>query len=549
MPFSLSPSVVVNEKDLSTTIPAVASSIGGMVGQFEWGPVEEATTVDSENTLILKFGKPLETNYQDWFCAANFLSYSGHMELVRVVASDALNASDVSNVALLVKNLDDHDANITTTKALGNNFIARYPGAYGNSISVAVTDQTNLTGWTYEKQFAFGLEADEIFVVVLFDGNIVEKFHGSTVNGQKDFQGSSLQIADVINRGSSYIFFGRDALDGVDALATPTGDEYNPATIFTAATTDEAVALTAGVDGAVVATGERIIGNALLANADTLDVNLIFAGAADPTAGQDLVDNVAEVRKDAVIFISPPQAVVVNNATAVADMVDWRNGDHASLNLARSSSYVVVDGNYKYQYDKYNDKYRWIPLNGDIAGLCARTDATNDPWWSPGGLNRGKIKNVVKLAIEPSSANLDTLYNNSINPVIKMQGEGFVLWGDKTLLNKPSAFDRINVRRLFIVLEKAISTSAKYKLFEFNDAFTRSLFRNESEPFLRDVQGRRGIFDFLVICDETNNTTEVIDRNEFVADIYVKPARSINYIYLNFVATKTGVSFEEVIGA
>jgi phage tail sheath protein FI len=222
-------------------------------------------------------------------------------------------------------------------------------------------------------------------------------------------------------------------------------------------------------------------------------------------------------------------------------VIDYRN-------LLRSTSYAVLDSGYKYQYDKYNDVYRWVPLNGDTAGLCVRTDNTRDPWFSPAGFNRGQIKNVVKLAFNPDKADRDQLYKNGINPVVNFPGQGVVLYGDKTLLAKPSAFDRINVRRLFIVLEKAIATASKFTLFEFNDEFTRASFRNLVEPFLRDVQGRRGIYDFRVVCDDTNNTPEVIDRNEFRGDIYIKPARSINFIQLNFVAVRTGVEFEEIVG-
>jgi phage tail sheath protein FI len=199
-------------------------------------------------------------------------------------------------------------------------------------------------------------------------------------------------------------------------------------------------------------------------------------------------------------------------------------------------------------YDIYNDKNRWVPLNADIAGLCARSDLNFDPWYSPAGLNRGQVRNVIKLAFQPRQAARDELYKNNINPVCTFTGEGTVLYGDKTAQTKPSAFDRINVRRLFIVLEKAIATAAKYSLFEFNDAFTRAQFRSLVEPFLRDVQSRRGVIDFKVVCDEKNNTPEVIDGNRFVADIYIKPARSINFIQLNFIATRTGVNFSEVGG-
>jgi phage tail sheath protein FI len=230
-----------------------------------------------------------------------------------------------------------------------------------------------------------------------------------------------------------------------------------------------------------------------------------------------------------------------SQGTAVSKIVAYRNA-------LTTTSYAALDSGYKYQYDRYNDKYRYVPLNGDIAGLCARTDYTNDAWWSPGGLNRGQVKNVVKLAVSLDKTDRDNLYKNGVNPVVTFPGDGTVLFGDKTLLAKPSAFDRINVRRLFIVLEKAIATAAKYQLFEFNDGFTRAQFKNLVEPFLRDVQGRRGITDFVVKCDDSNNTGEVIDRNEFVADIFIKPARSINFITLNFVAARSGINFSEIGG-
>ena len=242
------------------------------------------------------------------------------------------------------------------------------------------------------------------------------------------------------------------------------------------------------------------------------------------------------------MFLSPPLAAVYNNAgSEAADVVEYRQED-----INRNTSYAVMDSGWKRQYDRYNDAYINVPLNADTAGLCARTDQTNDAWWSPAGFNRGQLKNIVKLVWSPNQTERDTLYKNGVNPVATFPGEGTLLYGDKTLLAKPSAFDRINVRRLFIVLEKAIATAAKYQLFEFNDVFSRAQFRSMVEPFLRDVRGRRGIFDFRVVCDETNNTGEVIDRNEFVADIYIKPARSINFIYLNFVAVRTSVSFTEV---
>jgi phage tail sheath protein FI len=301
------------------------------------------------------------------------------------------------------------------------------------------------------------------------------------------------------------------------------------------------VSLASGVDAAPAA-GDLQTGYDLFGNKELVDVSLLLTGGHAVAVAQHVIDNVALDRLDCVVFLSPPLAAVQNNAGDEAeDIVTYR-----SSTLNRSTSYAVMDSGWKVQYDKYNDIYVNIPLNADTAGLCARTDQTNDPWWSPAGFNRGAIKNCVKLLFSPNQTDRDTLYKNGINPVVSFPGQGVVLYGDKTLLAKPSAFDRINVRRLFIVLEKAIATAAKFQLFEFNDVFTRAQFKSLVEPFLRDVRGRRGIYDFRVVCDETNNTGEVIDRNEFVADIYIKPAKSINFIYLNFIATRTSVSFEEV---
>jgi phage tail sheath protein FI len=287
----------------------------------------------------------------------------------------------------------------------------------------------------------------------------------------------------------------------------------------------------------------------LFDNKEKIDISLLFTGdcgvgansAINPVAVSNEYLTVAANRKDCVAFVSPAYANVVGSQASVSAVVSHRNA-------LTDTSYGVMDSGWKYQYDKYNDVYRWVPLNADIAGLCVRTDLQRDPWFSPAGLNRGQVRNLVKLAFNPTQSERDTLYKAGVNPVVSFPGEGTVLFGDKTLQGRPSAFDRINVRRLFIVLEKAISTAARSSLFEFNDEFTRSQFVALVEPFLRDVQGRRGIFDFRVVCDETNNTAGVIDRNEFVGDIYIKPARSVNFIQLNFVAVRSGVAFDEIVG-
>jgi phage tail sheath protein FI len=299
--------------------------------------------------------------------------------------------------------------------------------------------------------------------------------------------------------------------------------------------------LSAGKDTAPTA-GNRNTSYDLFNNVDSVDVSLLMAGETADDVVPDRLISIAESRKDCMVFISPPLTAVLNNSGLEASTVKTYR------DTITSSSYAVMDCGWKYQYDKYNDIYRWLPLNGDIAGLLVRTDVDRDPWFSPAGLNRGQVKNVVKLAWNPTKAERESLYNSGINPVVTFPGEGTVLFGDKTLLNRPEAMDRINVRRLFIVLEKTVARASRSSLFEFNDEFTRAQFVNLVEPYLREIQGRRGIYDFRVVCDTTNNTPEVIDRNEFVGDIYVKPARSINFIQLNFVAVRTGVAFNEIVG-
>jgi phage tail sheath protein FI len=302
--------------------------------------------------------------------------------------------------------------------------------------------------------------------------------------------------------------------------------------------------LDGGTDDFALTEAEKQNAFALFANAEQFDISLVMLGKASAATAQYVIGNICETRLDCIALVSPENVssgdvIIGSTSSEISQITAYRDA-------LSSTSYAVMDSGYKYQYDRYNDQYRYIPLNGDVAGLCARTDFTNDPWFSPGGLNRGQIKNVVRLAVTPTKTQRDTLYKKGINPVVTFPGEGTVLFGDKTLLSKPSAFDRINVRRLFIVMEKAIATAAKFQLFEFNDGFTRAQFKNLVEPFLRDVQGRRGITDFVVKCDESNNTGEVIDRNEFVADIFVKPNRSINFITLNFVAARSAINFSEI---
>ena len=398
---------------------------------------------------------------------------------------------------------------------------------------------------------SLGGAGDELHVVITDEdgtftgaaGSILEVFPNlSRATDATGEQGGSIYYKKVLNNSSKYVWNANDR----------SGSVSNTAANMVALTTEPySASFTGGTDSV----SESSATNSILApawdkfkNAEDIDVSLLLMGkSVNGTHGEGnvnyVIDNIATSRKDLVVFASPDRADVVNNPFQEVEKIE------EFRNALSSTSYAVLDTGYKLTYDRYNDVNRWVPLNGDVAGTCARTDNDRDPWWSPAGFNRGQIKNIIKLAFNPNKAERDSLYKNSINPVVSFKNEGTILYGDKTLLNKPSAFDRINVRRLFIVLEKAISEAAKYSLFEFNDEFTRTQFRNMIEPYLRDVQGRRGVTDFRVICDSTNNTGEVIDRNEFIGDIYIKPARSINFINLRFVAVKTDVRFESVIGS
>jgi len=437
----------------------------------------------------------------------------------------------------------------------------------GGGGSGATATATLSTAWTYASNFDDtpsttqyatdnGVTLDEVHIIVVDEdgaitgkaNTVLEKFSGlSKIPGAKNDNNESNYYKDVMNAQSQYIYW----MDHVDTTATTRGSAWGTAlaTVQAASdsyykllidgTDDDAWSLTGAVDDSPV-DADLQSSYILFANDEETDVNLIMAGQHSKTVGDYIIDNVTDIRKDCLVFLSPQKASVVNNSGS--EVTDIK----AELSSYTRSSYAVMDSGWKYMYDRYNDSYAWVPVNGDTAGCCVTADLEADPWFSPAGVNRGQIKNAVKLAFNPKKADRDSLYAAGINPIVQSASQGVVLFGDKTFTNKPSAFNRINVRRLFIVVEKAIATAAKFQLFEFNDAFTRAQFRSLVEPFLRDVQGRRGIYDFRVVCDETNNTGQVIDANEFRADIFIKPAKSINFITLTFVATRTGISFEEL---
>ena len=661
MAFQVSPGVLVTEKDLTNIVPAVSTSIAGVVVVSEKGPMDEITPISSETEYVEKFGEPTSSNFEFYYSATNFLQYGNALRVVRATPTGALNATD-SGSGALIKNTQDYLDNFSGGSNSKGEWAAREPGAKGNNLKVSLcpnstafgphsmsgnlvndasaaigdttisvddgslmqvgdilefgdtsaftaapsgfyykvtnistnlltiarynpsTGETETGGlrhavvdnarvlrhWEYFFQFSqppgttddvanAGGSLDEMHIAVVDeDGGItgtantvLETFEGvSQASDAKDAQGNSNFYSDVIYRESKFIYW----MDHDSTLANlgsskvgQTFDNTGASNAFQVLNTS----LTSGADGDTITNAQLATAYEKFLDVENVEINFLIGGpsqtstdATGDTKATKLID-IAEQRKDCIAFISPARADVVNVTDPIQQTLNVRD----FANGLPSSSYAVVDSGYKQVYDKFNDVYRMVPLNGDIAGLCARTDLVADPFFSPGGFTRGQIRGAVKLAFNPNEAQRDILYKANVNPVVTFPGNGTVLFGDKTFQKKPSAFDRINVRRLFLLMEKAISTAAKFQLFEFNDEFTRAQFRNLVEPFLRDIQGRRGITDFKVVCDDTNNTGEVIDRNEFIADIFIKPARSINFIKLNFVATRTGVAFSEVAGA
>ena len=554
----VSPGVQVKEIDLTNVVPSVSSTIGAMAGAFDWGPCEEIHTVSSETELVEKFGKPGESyTWESVLTAAQFLSYGSALKVVRTIQSTARNAT-ASGTGILAKN-DDHFT--TLSPAAGDWVMARHPGVKGSALKVHYATQAAsfnsnalFKSWvesapgTSAGAAAVGGSLDEIHVVVTDEtgeisgtaGTVLETFGFlSQARDVKSSDGTSLYYKDHINTKSKWIRIGNHPAALTDAGEAAAGNTF---TVTTVASNS----LSGGVDGNICTVGNLTAMYNLFADAETVDINLVFQSKADFSAADNITMGnfliaLAAARKDAIAFVSPERTATVNAAAPATTVATWRTG-------LTSSSYGFADSSSLYVYDRYNDRYRWIAAAGSMAGLTANADLVADAWFSPAGFTRGNVRNVTKLAWNPNQADRDALYKTGVNPVVTFPGQGTVLFGDKTLQSKPSAFDRINVRRLFIVLEKAVSTASKASLFEFNDEFTRAQFRNMVEPFLRDVKGRRGITDFKVVCDGTNNTGNIIDTNKFVADIYIKPARSINYITLNFIATRTGVEFSEIAG-
>ena len=563
-----------------------ASFSTGQGTHGEWAARTAGTWGNSIGVQICATADAFEQN----FSTNQLVNGAASAGAETVTVDDADKSGYAFNVGDLISFYSDNSGTVPVDEF--NEYEVTAVNASTNVLSIRLKDDPNAAGlqndiadnstmrrkWKYNDLFEHAPgqsqwakdngrgTADELHVVVYdttgditgYDADVagqrtssvIETFPNMSKNSvAKDAQGNSNYYPDVIFRKSNYIYW-TDHISGGSNWGTDTTSAYTdvlPITIDS---------LTGGTDDYAVTAGELELAYDKFGDTEAHDINLVIGGkgggAGDTAATQDthvtMITALVEDRKDCVGFVSPYRSATVGVASSSATSARAVNNVKTAFDLCPASSYMVFDSGYKYMYDKYNDVYRMVPMCGDTAGLCAYTDGVADPWFSPAGYNRGSVRGAIKLSFNPDKAARDILYKARVNPVVNFPGQGVTLFGDKTALAKPSAFDRINVRRLFLVLEKAIATAAKYMLFEFNDEFTRAQFRNMVEPFLRDVQGRRGIFDFKVVCDSTNNTGEVIDRNEFIGDIYIKPARSINFITLNFVAVRTGVSFSEVGG-
>jgi hypothetical protein len=597
MAFYLSPLVDVNEIDLTTTIPAVSTSTAVIVLRKTWkGPELKKQLITTLEELLYVFGEPNSNNYKDMMAAIGYLKYGNKLWCTRAMPATSRFAGTYGSVGTSATNTvnltpytagnsfimsdlasDDpdefHDDNAFAslpTSGQDISIIANSRGTWGNYTKVAIVDRatyatvTSASGGTFTQYGNAGgtlneslwgdvtntdypIESQREFIVIVqaaeqdninkvsIPYTVKEVFYVSTNETKVDDEGNNIFAPNIINNSSKYIRIALSA-NAVNADFYGVTNAYEQLAggldVFTA--WDDTPTLE---DTAVLAAYN------LYQNPEIIDVNILIDGDKRLTVKQRLVA-IAEGRKDCIAICDCYSTHVVNqSASEVSNLRDFRLGT-----LNENSSYVALYGNWLEMFDQWNSKYRWIPASGHIAGIMARTDDVSDPWFAPAGLNRAVLTNIRRLAWSPTLGERDILYKNGINPIVSFAGQGKVVWGQKTMLDKPSAFNRINVRRLFIVMEKAISTAAKYFLFEPNDEFTRLSIVNMIEPFLRDVRGRRGIYDFMVVCDERNNTGERIDRQELWVDIYVKPTKAAEFIVLNFIATKTSASFTELVG-
>ena len=586
----LSPGIAIREFDVTGVAPGVETSLAGFVGAFKWGPVDETVRIQNEAELSGTFGTPDVERAVDYFSCNQFLRYSGNLIINRAISSDsvnsgttALNASNNTNpsVNLQVKNEKSWE---TQQSSIINSFTAKYPGEIGSSLAVSMfhgsagdteaNTDSDFRSWTYGVQFdgptgtsnwlenQIGTNSnDEVHIAVidsdgLFSGTkgtILETFaYVSLAPSAKTVDGGDNYVKTVLNAASQYIWFkswadqqfpSNDSSWDTNPPLDGSGVNYSTGVTWTNATSSSG--LSGGSDGAALDVGDYEIGFDAFEDKDEVDIQLLIAPGMNTSADQVTVVNnmvgiAGKIRKDALVCASPNRAAVVNQNTPVTETL-------VTTDQFTASSYLAVDNNYLRVYDKFNDQYIYVPAASSTAGIMAFSDYNYGPWWSPAGEKRGEYIGVTNLAYSPTKTQRDDLWKKGVNPIVQFPGRGTLLFGDKTKLSRPSAFDRINVRRLFLAIEKSVAIAARNFLFEFNDEFTRSEFVAVVEPLLREIQGRRGIIDYRVQCDEVNNTPAVIDRNEMRAAIFIKPARSINFITIDFVATRTGADFDEIV--
>lgn len=545
MSTRISPGVTSLERDLSNIVSPPSTNIAFYVGRATKGPVWKKTLVDSERYFADLFGEPTETTYEDFFTVSGFFNYANSLYFTRVVDKATAKNSQLLASTTLSPSAGDGDyveKHAEYTPTFGTEkvqFFAKYPGEYGDTdfkvVVISKTDfdsiSTSPTLSAYESFIDEEPETTNEFIVLVSvlgaDGEyeLEEKFLVSDTIGDKDNNGNNLYINEKINRSSQYLL----AFNNVGATAEP---------ISFAETL-----LGGGADGDMNE-GDIILGYEIYDDPEEIEVNFAIGGKNTAVATANAIIALAEARKDVYGILDVPKSDVVNVAnisTAVQNVIDYRKSE-----LNANTSYAGLYANWLLVYDKYNDVDRWVPSSGHVAGIFAKTAETNDTWWASAGLNRGILRNVNDLAISPKETYRDKLYKGQVNAIANFLGEGRVVWGQKTLQTKPSAFDRANVRLLFIYMEKAIARSAKYIVFEPNDSLTRTIFTNQVEPFLEDIKGRRGVYDFLVDVGDKVNTPERIDRNEFWAEIFVKPVKSAEFIFIRYTATKTGVDFSEL---
>ena len=591
---SESPAVVVKEVDLSGVVPNVQTTTGATVGNFRWGPVGERKLISNETELVNTYSSPDSTNTIDFHSASMFLKYSNSMFVTREVTSAAMNAgaatkgtfdsdgaTGTTTLAQLVKGKTDFDTKKAgflsqSPNSVGGRIraLARFPGELGNSIAIhtlTAGDSATMggfTNWAYRNNFnlqpgtstyaaKFSSTHDEIHVAIVDSDGLISGTKNTVLEAYDALSvapdavsddGTSNYVRDVINERSNYVYFlhhdSAEVAAGAGVTKASNGSVNYKVSGIPAATSQ---AFANGKNSGALSVTQFQSGFELYEDRDTVQVDFLIApGMAargdQTTMTNDLVSTATSLRKDCVVVSSPSRADVVDLTTGQTEAIV------AQAATFTASSYLIVDNNYLKVYDKYNDQYIFIPAASSTAGIMALSDFNAAPWFSPAGQRRGQLLGITDLSWSPTKAQRDTLYRNYVNPIANMPGQGTMLYGDKTHLRKNSAFDRINVRRLFLSIERAIAAAAQNVMFEFNDEFTRAEFVNVVEPFLREIKGRRGITDFKLVCDATNNTAAVIDRNEFIANVFVKPARSINFVTLNFVGVRTGVDFTEIVG-